>query len=95
MNDDINWRSVFAEHRNARLKDQELILRFLAMHERSDRYARPMREFLNDFADEYNALAPSTLARLKVLFAKSIKRILKQYFDASFEVVAMLEQVIR
>ena len=54
MNDDINWRSVFGEHRNARLKDQELILRFLAMHERSDRYARPMREFLNDFADEYN-----------------------------------------
>jgi hypothetical protein len=73
MNDDVNWRSVFGEHRNARLKDQELILRFLAMHERSEKYARPMREFLNEFADEYNAADASSLARLKALFSKTIK----------------------
>ena len=29
MNDDATWRQVFGDKRNARVKDQELILRFL------------------------------------------------------------------
>jgi hypothetical protein len=73
MNDDENWRSVFGKQRNARLKDQELILRFLAMHERGEKYASPMREFLDDFADDYNKVGPEKLDRLKALFARTIK----------------------
>ncbi len=73
MNDDENWRSVFGKQRNARLKDQELILRFLAMHERGEKYASPMREFLDDFADDYNKVGPEKLTQLKALFARTIK----------------------
>jgi len=73
MNGDANWRSAFGKHRNARLKDQELILRFLAMHERGAKYASPMREFLDEFADDYNNVDGRTLDRLKVIFARAIK----------------------
>ncbi|MGD0432661.1 MAG: DUF262 domain-containing protein [Acetobacteraceae bacterium] len=73
MNDDENWRNAFGKHRNTRLKDQELILRFLAMHERGVTYASPMREFLDEFADDYNKVGAQTLSHLKVLFSRAIK----------------------
>lgn len=73
VNDDDTWRLVFGKHRNSRLKDHELILRFLAMHERGDRYARPMRDFLDDFADDLKGAEAETLERFKSLFARTIK----------------------
>jgi Protein of unknown function DUF262 len=73
MNDNETWRLVFGKHRNSRLKDHELILRFLAMHERGDRYARPMRDFLDDFADDFKAAPAPTLERFRALFAQTIK----------------------
>jgi hypothetical protein len=73
MNDNETWRLVFGTHRNSRLKDQELILRFLAMHERGDRYTRPMRDFLDDFAGDLKEAPASTLVRFRTLFARAIK----------------------
>jgi hypothetical protein len=73
MNDNDTWRLVFGKHRNSRLKDQELILRFLAMHERGERYTRPMRDFLDDFADDLKAARTETLERFKSLFARTIQ----------------------
>ena len=73
MNDDQNWRHVFGKQRNGRLKDQELILRFLAMHERGESYTRPMRDFLNEFAEDYNKVDTKKLAELKELFSQTIK----------------------
>lgn len=73
MNDDETWRFVFGKHRNSRLKDQELILRFLAMHERGERYTRPMRDFLDDFADDLKAAPDPTLEQFRSLFARTIK----------------------
>ena len=73
MNDDENWRKAFGKHRNTRFKDQELILRFLAMHERGEAYASPMREFLDEFADDFNKLSAEKLEQLAGTFAKTIK----------------------
>ncbi|QHO77812.1 hypothetical protein ACH79_39630 [Bradyrhizobium sp. CCBAU 051011] len=50
LNDDASWRSIFGQKKNARLKDQELVLRALAMFARRESYQSPMRGFLNDFA---------------------------------------------
>ena len=49
MNDNKSWREVYGKKSN-RLKDQELLLRFLAMYFESEKYAKPMSEFLNRFA---------------------------------------------
>jgi hypothetical protein len=42
------WRAIFGTHSSA-LKDQELIIRFLALYHRAERYERPMNEFLNKY----------------------------------------------
>lgn len=52
LNEDDNWRCLFGK-RNPRLKDQELILRVIALSVESDRYSAPMKGFLNDFAGRH------------------------------------------
>jgi hypothetical protein len=52
MNDYETWRIIFGKP-SARLKDQELILRFLALYYEADQYARPMEEFLSLFSGRW------------------------------------------
>jgi Protein of unknown function DUF262 len=49
LNTSPNWRRIFGKT-SARLKDQELILRFLALHYQSHKYEKPFSEFLTKFA---------------------------------------------
>jgi hypothetical protein len=53
------WREVYGPE-SPRLKDQELILRFLAFYADSEKYRRPMTEFVNRFAGRHRALQSST-----------------------------------
>jgi len=94
MNADEAWRSVFGKYRNARLKDHELILRFLAMHERSGNYTAPMRDFLDDFAEDYNKATPQKLAALKALFAQTIKACWDAKGRAAFRPVRSLNAAV-
>ena len=48
LNRDKNWRAIYGAP-SKRIKDQELILRFLALIFFVDKYSRPMNEFLNTF----------------------------------------------
>jgi hypothetical protein len=52
LNDHKIWRRIFGKP-SARLKDQELILRFLALYYEAERYARPMEEFLSLFSGRW------------------------------------------
>ena len=52
LNDDADWRILYG-NKNARLKDQELILRVLALFVSSDEYAAPLKSFLNDFLGKH------------------------------------------
>lgn len=49
------WRNVIGRP-SPRLKDQELILRFLALQFERPRYRRPMKEFLNKFMARHRKL---------------------------------------
>ena len=65
LNTDQNWRAIFGAP-SARLKDQELILRFLALHYQWNEYERPMKAFLNSFMGEnrnFERYDSATLAR--------------------------------
>lgn len=66
-----NWRSIFGRP-SPTLKDQELILRFLALYFDSKTYRRPMKEFLNSFISVRRDLSKSTLSRYRRLFARAI-----------------------
>jgi hypothetical protein len=82
LNDNPNWRSVFGEKYNNRLKDQELVLRALAMFARADDYAAPMREFLNDFANYQ--IGKKEIAGLRAIFVEAIRLVDECYDKQAF-----------
>lgn len=50
LNKDITWRSLLGkDNLDAYQKDVELILRFLALFHWTDRYRKPMKDFLSSF----------------------------------------------
>jgi hypothetical protein len=55
------WRNLFGGAENKRAKDQELIVRFFAMLNDGDKYAKPMAKFLNDSSDKFNELSAERL----------------------------------
>jgi uncharacterized protein with ParB-like and HNH nuclease domain len=67
LNEDPRWREVYGPP-SARLKDQELILRFFAFFVRYDQYRRPMTEFVNKFAGAYRRAKTEVLGEWKDLF---------------------------
>jgi hypothetical protein len=80
LNEYKNWRNIFGKV-HTRLKDQELILRFLAMLEDRSNYERPMGEFLNKFAGRNRNAKPQYLEGLGTIFRKTI-----DVFDSTLKV---------
>jgi hypothetical protein len=71
LNDFELWRRIFGP-KNTRLKDQELILRFLALYFELARYERPMAEFLNRFAKRHRNANREFLSTASATFTKTI-----------------------
>jgi hypothetical protein len=55
MNSSPNWRSLYGKPQ-ARLKDQELILRIVALYVSPGTYKRPLKKYLNDFVAQHREL---------------------------------------
>lgn len=68
------WRKVFGPE-NDRMKDQELILRFMAMYEKASEYKKPMSEFLNLYSKKNQHREPNEWKTLSELFATVITRL--------------------
>ena len=53
-NKDSVWRDIFGpEQLDPRMRDIELIARFLALYEGSDSYVAPMKKFINDYMGKH------------------------------------------
>lgn len=74
LNQNKKWRGVFGSE-NMRAKDEELIVRFLALYERGDKYSRPMVGFLNHFAADMNKAPKAKLDELKGVFEDTVTRV--------------------
>jgi hypothetical protein len=61
------WRAIYGPPAD-RLKDQEMILRFLAFWVNEANYKRPLKVFLNDFTAEHRALEDPSLSGLAEIF---------------------------
>jgi uncharacterized protein with ParB-like and HNH nuclease domain len=72
LNGDQHWRSIFGQENN-RLKDQEFILRFLALYFYADQYKHPMGEFLTVFAKKYQRTNTAFLSEAERIFSQTIK----------------------
>ena len=65
------WREIYGPP-SARGKDQELILRFLALHYERDRYERPLKGFLNDFMDRNRQPSATKLEEMQRIFCQAV-----------------------
>lgn len=93
LNEDDNWRAIFGEKRNNRLKDEELVLRALAMFEGRNRYTSPMRDFLNEFASD-NDIDSDQLEKLSALFKQTISICNQALGRAAFRPIRALNAAV-
>ena len=76
LNGNKQWREIYRkEHK--RLKDQELILRFLALWETRSEYKRPMKDFLNKYAKKYKNIDKEGQETRKRIFEETISNVFK------------------
>jgi hypothetical protein len=93
-----SWRNLYGAQ-SARLRDQELVLRIIALFLNGNNYKRPLKKFLNDFtADNREALSPS-LDQARQLFEIATDKILASYGRDSIrlrgaQVTAALAEVL-
>jgi hypothetical protein len=83
LNEHPNWRRIYGRE-SAAIKDEELILRFLAMYFESDNYTRPMKEFLNKFAMKQRKATPAFLNECESLFTDTIGAIYESIGTKAF-----------
>ncbi|MCI0487008.1 MAG: DUF262 domain-containing protein [Blastocatellia bacterium] len=71
LNDYPAWRQIYGK-KNKRLKDQELILRFLALYFDFEHYEKPMTEFLNKFTKKHRFAGKRFLPEATKVFTDTI-----------------------
>ena len=68
------WEQMFGNP-HKRAKDQELILRFLALLHREEEYKAPMKLFLRDFMRDNREADENTLSEFSEIFTSTLRRI--------------------
>ena len=68
------WRNIFGKESN-RLKDRELILRFMALYYNGENYSKPMNEFLNKFNKKHRYANADFISKSTDLFTATISAI--------------------
>lgn len=76
LNQDAAWRELYGKP-SPRIRDQELILRIIALYMQRAAYARPLKSFLNKFMSD-NRLGSSEVDAAGELFARAAEVILGQ-----------------
>ncbi|NYD56055.1 hypothetical protein BKA08_000293 [Nocardioides marinisabuli] len=72
LNNNEHWRLLYGK-RSDRLKDQELILRVVALYLESSNYYSPLKTFLNDFLGKHRQGDYIDLAAVENLFEQSAR----------------------
>jgi len=93
LNRDDNWRAIYGPP-SSRAKDEELVLRFLALFEWWIKYSRPMSKFLNDYAENMNQADSGSLQRLEFAFRESVKIINESLNGRAFRPVRALNAAV-
>ncbi|MGB2756600.1 MAG: DUF262 domain-containing protein [Acidimicrobiia bacterium] len=70
LNGDESWRELYGK-RSPRLRDQEIILRAMALYTDATKYRRPLKSFLNDFVGSRRAVEHDATEGLEVKFRKA------------------------
>ena len=86
LNECVDWRELFGKvHR--RKRDQELILRFLALYYEIGEYRPPMKQFLNDHLRSNRDLCRYSESEIREAFESTVKTILSKLGPKAFKPV--------
>jgi hypothetical protein len=86
LNTNQDWRSIYGSADfDSRMKDQELILRFLALYFEGQEYKKPMKGFLNNFMGKNRHLKIHTSEQIREVFFKTIKIVYECLSEKAFK----------
>ena len=84
LNEYEAWRTLFGKRSN-RKRDEELILRFIALYYRYDQYQPPMKGFLNQFMSDNRNLEEYAESEIRSLFQDTLTVILQKLGEKAFK----------
>jgi hypothetical protein len=84
LNKQQSWRAIYGK-RDERMRDEELILRFFALYFNSDKYAKPMKEFLNLYMGKNRHLKSDTSEELTQIFENSVEAVYAALGKSAFK----------
>lgn len=85
LNNNAWWRKIFGKP-HPRLKDREMILRFLAFYYLREKYKQPMKDFLNTFLASYRNPCEDFLRECERLFDKCMEIIIAAIGSKAFRI---------
>lgn len=77
------WRGVYGK-RSPRMKDEELILRFFALRDRLNQYARPMSVFLDNYLEDRAKISRADFAKLEDSFLNVLSQVVAALGERPF-----------
>ena len=83
LNKNSAWRNLFGK-KHSRKRDEELILRFLALFYGVSHYKSPMKRFLNDFMNDNRYLKSSPAQEFRPLFERTVQTISEKIGEKAF-----------
>lgn len=93
LNNLEEWRAVYGQV-NKLMRDQELILRFLALYYESEQYSRPMKGFLNTFMGRNRRLSGISKEDMRSVFTQTITAIHKSIGKRAFKLARVLNAAV-
>ena len=87
------WRNIYGPE-DPRMRDQELILRFLALFHEGETYQKPMVTFLNQYMGKNKDLDDGDAARMKRRFCNSIEVLHQSVGHRAFRPVRALNAAV-
>jgi len=83
LNTNSDWRLLYGKQSD-RLKDQELVLRFLAFLFSTHKYKRPLKQFLNDFLGDHQNLEGLDKDKVESIFTQTSEVIARGIGERAF-----------
>lgn len=93
LNEYLPWRQIYGPE-DQRMRDQELILRFLALLYEGANYQRPMVTFLNNYMGRNRELSLDAVALMTATFTQAIDLILASIGARAFRPVRALNAAV-
>jgi hypothetical protein len=81
------WTKMIEPNNLKRMKSQELILRFFALHNNFDNYSQPLSGFLNEYLSINRNIGAKEQLKYKTLFLNTVKKVDHLFGNLAFKFI--------